>query len=63
MKCIQQSVAREVEVKGNFKLFSNSGNLVNLAKSILNSMKARKSAIFRFLQSVFSFVQRIFSFV
>ena len=37
-KGIQQSVAREVEGKGIFKLFSNSGNLVKLAKSILNSI-------------------------
>ena len=34
-KGIQQSVAREVE--GIFELFSNSGNLVNPAKSVLNS--------------------------
>ena len=37
-KGIQQIVAREVEGKGIFKPFSNSGNLVNLAKSVLNSI-------------------------
>ena len=37
-KGIPQSVAREVEGKGILKLFSNSGNLVNLAKAILNSI-------------------------
>ena len=37
-KSIPQSVAREVEGKGIFQLFSNSGNLVNLAQSILNSI-------------------------
>ena len=39
-KGIQQSVALEVEGKGIFTFFSNSGNLVNLAKSILNSIYA-----------------------
>ena len=38
-KGIQESVAHDdVEDKGIFKLFSNSGNLVNLAKSILRSI-------------------------
>ena len=43
-KGIPQSVAREVEGKGIFKLFSNSRNLVNLAKSILNSIYATLQA-------------------
>ena len=42
-KGIQQSVAREVE--GIFKLFSNSGNLVNPAKFVLNSIYTTLQAV------------------
>ena len=37
-KGVQQSVAHDVESTGVFELFSNLGNFVNMAKSILSSI-------------------------